>query len=117
MRPARHPQPLPGLEGAELAISSNEVFDLAEFPRRLLVVGGGYIAVEFASLFQRLGAHVTEVMRADNVLRGFDEDMRVGLRHEMTHAGWTCAAACCRADREARGRPAVTFSNGARRSL
>ena len=82
-----HPQPLPGLEGAELAISSNEVFDLAEFPRRLLVVGGGYIAVEFASLFQRLGAKVTEVMRADNVLRGFDEDMRVGLRDEMTRAG------------------------------
>jgi glutathione reductase (NADPH) len=81
------PAALPGLEGAELAISSNEVFDLPEFPRRLLVVGGGYIAVEFASLFARLGAKVTEVMRADNVLRGFDEDMRSGLRDEMTRAG------------------------------
>jgi glutathione reductase (NADPH) len=81
------PQALPGLAGAELAISSNEVFDLPEFPRRLLVVGGGYIAVEFASLFARLGARVTEVMRADNVLRGFDEDMRNGLSDEMIRAG------------------------------
>ena len=76
-----------GLEGAELAISSNEIFDLPVFPRRLLVVGGGYIAVEFASLFRRLGAEVVEVLRGDNVLRGFDEDMRVGLRDEMTRAG------------------------------
>ena len=81
------PSPLPGLEGAELAISSNEVFDLPEFPRRLLVVGGGYIAVEFVSLFRRLGAEVVEVMRADNVLRGFDQDMRIGLRDEMMRAG------------------------------
>lgn len=77
----------PDLLGAELGISSNEIFDLPEFPRRLLVVGGGYIAVEFASLFVRLGAQVVEVMRADNVLRGFDEDMRAGLRDEMTRAG------------------------------
>ena len=57
------------------------------FPQRLLVVGGGYIAVEFASLFRRLGAEVVEVMRADNILRGFDEDMRAGLRDEMARAG------------------------------
>jgi glutathione reductase (NADPH) len=81
------PSPLAGLKGGELAISSDEVFDLPEFPRRLLVVGGGYIAVEFASLFRRLGANVTQVMRADNVLRGFDEDMRAGLRDEMMRAG------------------------------
>ena len=78
---------MPGVEGLEHAISSNEVFDLPEFPQRLLVVGGGYIAVEFASLFRRLGADVVEVMRADNVLRGFDEDMRAGLRDEMARAG------------------------------
>jgi glutathione reductase (NADPH) len=53
----------------------------------LLIVGGGYIAVEFASLFARLGAEVTEVMRAGNVLRGFDEDMREGLRDELKRAG------------------------------
>jgi glutathione reductase (NADPH) len=82
-RPELHPP----IEGIEHAITSNEVFDLATFPRRLLVVGGGYIAVEFASLFRRLGAEVTQAMRGDNVLRGFDEDMRDGLREEMTRAG------------------------------
>ena len=63
------------------------MFDLPEFPRRLLVVGGGYIAVEFASLFQRLGAEVTQVMRASNILRGFDEDMRNGMRDAMARDG------------------------------
>jgi glutathione reductase (NADPH) len=77
----------PGLEGIEHAITSNEAFDLAVFPKRLLVVGGGYIAVEFASLFQRLGAEVTEVLRGPNVLRGFDEDMRAGVRDAMVRGG------------------------------
>jgi glutathione reductase (NADPH) len=79
-----HPLAVPGLEHA---ITSNEVFDLKTFPSRLLVIGGGYIAVEFASLFARLGAEVTQVVRGDNVLRGFDKDMRDGLRDELTHAG------------------------------
>ena len=83
------PELQPTIPGLEHAISSNEIFDLAVFPKRLLVVGGGYIAVEFASLFRRLGAEVSQVMRADNVLRGFDEDMRVGLREAMTRAGVT----------------------------
>ena len=77
----------PGVPGVEHAISSNEIFDLPEFPRRLAIVGGGYIAVEFASLFTRLGAEVTLMLRADNVLRGFDEDMRDGLRDALRHAG------------------------------
>jgi glutathione reductase (NADPH) len=75
------------ITGLEHAITSNEAFDLPRFPRRLLVVGGGYIAVEFASLFRRLGAEVTVALRGDNVLRGFDEDLRVALREEMTRAG------------------------------
>jgi glutathione reductase (NADPH) len=75
------------IDGREYAISSNEVFDLKSFPNRLLVVGGGYIAVEFASVFTRLGAAVTQVMRGDNILRGFDDDMRAGLRDELCHAG------------------------------
>jgi glutathione reductase (NADPH) len=82
-----HPERLPGVEGLEHAITSNEIFDLEKFPRRLLVIGGGYIAVEFASLFRRLGSEVIQVMRAENVLRGFDEDMRAGLREEMVRAG------------------------------
>ena len=83
------PAPLAGVEGLEHAITSNEIFDLPVFPRRLLVVGGGYIAVEFASLFQRLGSEVTQVMRAPNLLRGFDDDMRNGMRDAMARAGVT----------------------------
>ena len=81
------PTLLPGVEGIEHAITSNEVFDLAKFPQRLLVVGGGYIAVEFACLFRRLGAEVSLAIRADNILRGFDDDMRVGLRDQMAATG------------------------------
>src|ERR1700728_2004324 len=84
-----HPVMPTGVEGLEHAISSNEVFDLPVFPRRLLVVGGGYIAIEFASLFQRLGSQVTMVMRGPNLLRGFDEDMRNGMRDAMARAGVT----------------------------
>jgi len=78
-----------GVDGLEHAITSNEIFDLPVFPRRLLVVGGGYIAVEFASLFQRLGSQVTQVMRGPNLLRGFDDDMRNGMRDAMARAGVT----------------------------
>jgi glutathione reductase (NADPH) len=81
------PEFLPFVEGLEHAITSNEIFDLATFPRRLLVVGGGYIAVEFASLFQRLGSEVTMAMRSPNLLRGFDDDMREGMRDAMAKAG------------------------------
>ena len=81
------PTLVPEIEGIGHAITSNEIFDLPVFPKRLLVVGGGYIAVEFASLMRRLGAQVTEVMRGANVLRGFDEDMRAGVRDAMIRAG------------------------------
>ena len=77
----------PGVPGRELAISSNEIFDLPAFPQRLAIVGGGYIAVEFASLFARLGSKVTLMLRGDNVLRGFDSDMRNGLRDALEEAG------------------------------
>jgi glutathione reductase (NADPH) len=77
----------PDIPGLQNAISSNEIFDLACLPKSLLIVGGGYIAVEFASLLARLGVAVTMCMRADNVLRGFDEDMRTGLRDALIHAG------------------------------
>jgi len=63
-------------EGMEFGITSNEIFDLAELPKRLVVGGAGYIAVEFASLFAALGSDVTIVCKGDNVLRGFDEDLR-----------------------------------------
>jgi len=81
--PRMHPE-IPGLEHA---ISSNEIFDLPEFPQKLVVVGSGYIAVEFASIFARLGAEVTLLFRADRILRGFDEFMREGLAEALTAAG------------------------------
>src|SRR5271166_2603075 len=107
------PTLLAGVEGLEHAITSNEAFDLAVFPRRLLVVGGGYIAVEFASLFQRLGAEVTQVMRAPNILRGFDEDMRNGMRDAMARAGVVHRFGCLPIRIERDHDLRVTLSDGA----
>ena len=109
------PSVLPEVEGIEHAITSNEAFDLAVFPWRLLVVGGGYIAVEFSSLFRRLGAQVTQVMRAPNLLRGFDEDMRLGVRDAMARAGVKLRFGClpARIEKKADGSRLVTLSDGA----
>ncbi|MEA2840499.1 MAG: glutathione reductase [Methylobacteriaceae bacterium] len=76
----------PKIPGLEHTITSNEIFDLPVFPQRLLVVGGGYIAVEFASIFTRLGATVTQVLRGENVLRGFDDDLRSNLAVALREA-------------------------------
>ncbi|WP_341502648.1 glutathione-disulfide reductase [Gallaecimonas sp. GXIMD4217] len=78
---------VPNIPGRELAITSNEVFDMAELPRRMLVVGGGYIASEFASIFNGLGVQVTQVYRRDKLLRGFDEDIRAFVGQEMAKDG------------------------------
>lgn len=67
------------LEGHELAISSNEAFDLKKLPDRILIYGGGYIAIEFAGIFAGIGVDTTIVYRGDKILRGFDEDLRDGL--------------------------------------
>ena len=107
------PTLLDGVEGLEHAITSNEIFDLPEFPRRLLVVGGGYIAVEFASLFQRLGAEVTQVMRAPNILRGFDDDMRNGMRDAMARDGVVHRFGCLPIRIERGHDLRVTLSDGA----
>ncbi len=80
------PQP-PDFPGHELAITSNEMFDLEPFPRRLLVIGGGYIACEFASIFNGLGSRVTQLYRGAQVLRGFDDDIRNFVAAEMTKKG------------------------------
>ncbi len=78
---------VPAVPGVEHVITSNEIFDLPEMPKRILIVGGGYIAVEFGALLARLGSEVTLAMRGTNILRGFDEDLRNGLRDAMTEAG------------------------------
>ena len=77
----------PDVPGSELTISSNEIFDLAEFPKRLVVVGGGYIACEFASIFNGLGAHVTQFYRGEQILRGFDDEVRDFVAEEMRKKG------------------------------
>ncbi len=73
--------------GGERAISSNEIFDLARFPDRLIVIGGGYIACEFASIFNGLGARVTQLYRGEQILRGFDRDIRDFVAAEMIRKG------------------------------
>jgi len=70
---------IPDIPGAEFAITSNEAFDLPQLPHSILIEGGGYVAVEFATIFAGLGVDTTIVYRGDCVLRGFDEDMRRGL--------------------------------------
>ena len=79
----------PKIPGIEYAISSNEAFHLAKLPKRIVIQGGGYIAVEFASIFAGLGSEVTLVYRGENILRGFDDDVREHLRSEMRGRGIT----------------------------
>jgi glutathione reductase (NADPH) len=78
---------LPEIPGIEHAISSNEVFYLEELPQRVLIVGGGYIAVEFAGIFHGLGSKVTQLYRGPLFLRGFDRDLREALAVEMPGRG------------------------------
>ena len=78
---------VPVFPGSELAITSNDIFDLPVFPQHLLVVGGGYIACEFASIFRGLGAQVTQLYRGAQVLRGFDADIAAFVADEMRKKG------------------------------
>lgn len=78
---------VPQFPGREHVLTSDGMFDLEPFPRRLVVVGGGYIACEFASIFRGLGAQVTQLYRGEQVLRGFDEDVRQFLAQEVAKHG------------------------------
>jgi glutathione reductase (NADPH) len=82
------------IPGIEHAISSNEAFHLPELPRRVVIQGGGYIAVEFAGIFAGLGSHVTLVYRGENILRGFDDDVRQHLRKDMEKHGIRVVTGC-----------------------
>lgn len=77
----------PNLPGREHVITSDEAFHLPDLPKRVVVAGGGYIAVEFACIFHGLGAETTLIYRGEKILRGFDEDMRDGLTEEMEKRG------------------------------
>ncbi|MCC7276590.1 MAG: glutathione-disulfide reductase [Alphaproteobacteria bacterium] len=80
---------VPPIPGREHAITSNEALDLEALPRRVVIVGGGFIAVEFAGIFATLGAETTLLVRGEQLLRGFDDDARVEMAREMTARGIT----------------------------
>src|SRR5438045_8538001 len=86
-----HGREIPGIEHV---ISSNEAFQLAELPKRIVIQGGGYIALEFACIFAGFGSDVTVIYRGDNILRGFDEDVRAHARAEMEKRGITIITGC-----------------------
>lgn len=106
---------IPEVPGAEHAITSNEVFDLAddEFPKRALVVGAGYIAVEFAGIFNGLGAETTLAVRKDLVLRGFDDDIRSFVQDQMIEKGVNIRAETevASIDKQTDGSLLVTYNN------
>jgi glutathione reductase (NADPH) len=104
----------PHVPGLEWGLSSNEIFDLPTFPQRLLIVGAGYIAVEFASIFARLGSRVSLAYRGELPLRGFDDDLRRRVAEALEQAGVRHGPGTlpARIDRSA-GAYAVTMSDGA----
>jgi glutathione reductase (NADPH) len=85
----------PDVEGAELGVSSNEMFHLPELPKRALVVGGGYIACEFAGILHGLGVQVTQFYRGAQILRGFDDEARGHVAMAMQESG---IKICCGTD-------------------
>jgi glutathione reductase (NADPH) len=84
-------EPIPGIEHV---ISSNEAFHLPELPPRVLIQGGGYVALEFATIFAGLGSEVRVVYRGENILRGFDEDVRHHVRTDMEKRGVRVVTGC-----------------------
>ncbi|HYN38056.1 MAG TPA: FAD-dependent oxidoreductase, partial [Rhodospirillales bacterium] len=80
---------LPNIPGIEHAITSNEALELPDLPAHIVIVGGGYIAVEFAGIFRAAGADVTEIIRGSEVLRGFDDDVRSFLGGQLEKRGIT----------------------------
>lgn len=81
-----HPT-LPEVEGAELAITSNDIFHLDALPERILIVGGGFIACEFACILSGMGVQVTQFYRGEQILRGFDDEARTLVAEEMRRKG------------------------------
>ena len=86
-RPTREMGTTHVIPGGDLCITSDEAFHLKELPKRILIAGGGYIALEFAHIFHGLGSHVTLAYRGEKPLRGFDEDMRDALLESMRQRG------------------------------
>jgi glutathione reductase (NADPH) len=105
-----HGQEIPGIEHV---ISSNEAFHLDELPKRVVIQGGGYIALEFAGIFAGFGSDVTVIYRRENILRGFDDDVRTHVRAEMEKRGITILTGCTVARVDRHGKEFTThLSNG-----
>jgi glutathione reductase (NADPH) len=104
----------PDIPGAGLAITSDEAFQLRELPRRVLIVGGGYIGVEFGGIFHGLGAQVTIAYRGEQILRGFDDDVRHHLHDELVRKGLDVRLHCDLRgiERRADGSLATTIATG-----
>jgi glutathione reductase (NADPH) len=107
-----HPLVPDGIPGWELGITSNEAFLLNEFPRRVLIIGGGYVALEFANIFHGLGAETRIVHRGDRILRGFDDDLRAHMHIEAERAGLELTMKTTLAKIEKAGALRATLSNG-----
>lgn len=105
---------IPEVPGHEHAIGSNEVFFLQQLPKRVLVIGGGYIAVEFASIFNGLGSHTSLLYRGDLFLRGFDNAVRNHLQEELTKHGVDLQfnSDIARIDKQADGSLLATLKDG-----
>lgn len=105
---------LPGIPGEELGMVSDDLFTMEEMPRRILLVGGGFIACEFATILKGLGADTTLAYRGGKLLRGFDEGGRTLVTHQLEHIGVTLRlnANPARLDRDAQG-IRVTYEDGA----
>lgn len=104
---------LPGIPGEELGMVSDDLFTMEEMPRRILLVGGGFIACEFATILKGLGADTTLAYRGGKLLRGFDEGGRTLVTHQLEHIGVTLRlnANPARLDRDAQG-IRVTYEDG-----
>ncbi len=109
------PSRMPELPGSELCIASDEVFDLKTLPKKIVINGGGYIALEFACIFAGLGSDVTVVYRGEEILRGFDDDLRENLHLEMVAKGIEvlCMTEFKSVSKGSGGRKALTLDNGA----
>ena len=107
---------VPEIPGAELAVTSNEIFHLDQLPKRAVIVGGGYIASEFASILNGLGASVTQIYRGAQILRGFDDEARGHVANAMQAAGIDihCGTDVMRLERTATGIRVVS-TDGAER--
>lgn len=103
---------LPDFQGNELAVTSDQIFDLDTFPNRILILGAGYIGVEFAAIFSGLGARVSLSWRGDMPLRGFDEDLRKHFMKEAGKHSQLLPGTRIRALRRAGGNLVATFEDG-----